>query len=58
MAHCDSETATATGYRLSPKVRKMFPVLYVIIFAFYPGLNLDCPIIERSFFIIYKNLLT
>ena len=48
-AYIDFETTAPTDDCLGPESKKMFPVSYVIIFAFHPELQLDCVIIERSF---------
>ena len=49
VVYIDFETTVPTDDCLGPENRKMFAVSYVIIFAFYPDLDIDLVIIERSF---------
>ena len=48
-AYIDFETTAPTDECLDPENRKMFAVSYVIIFDFYPNLDIDRVIIEHSF---------
>ena len=43
------KTTDPTDFYLDPENREMLPVSYIIIFAFYPNLQLDRIIIERPF---------
>ena len=45
----DFETTAPTFNIADPEQTKMFVVLYVMIVAFHPKLDLDCIIIQRSF---------
>ena len=45
----DFETTAPTDNCLDPEQKKMFVVLYVMVFAFNPELNLERIIIQRSF---------
>ena len=48
-AYIDFETNSPAESGLAPEDRSMSAISYVIFFAFYPYLNLDCVIIEKSF---------
>ena len=48
-AYIDFETNAPADLSLGPADKNMFPITYVIIFAFHPYLKLRCVIIERSF---------
>lgn len=49
VAYCDFETTTTNDCMLNSEDCKVFPLSYVIIFAFHPELNLEKVIGERSF---------
>ena len=49
VAYINFETTVPTNECLDPENRKTFAVLYVIISAFHPKLDIDRVIIERSF---------
>ena len=49
LAYIDFETTTPADSCLNPEDKKMFPVSYVVIFAFHPELKVDRIIIERSY---------
>ena len=50
VAYIDFETTARTSECLEPENRKMFAVLYVMVFAFHPDhQGIDCVITERSF---------
>ena len=49
VAYIDFETTASTDECLDTENRKMFAVSYVIIFAFYPKLDIDPLIVERWF---------
>ena len=56
VGYIDFETTPPIDECLNPKIRKMFAVSCVIIFAFYPDLDIDRVIIECSFGHSRKNL--
>lgn len=56
VAYIDFETTAPTDECLDPENIKMFAVSYVIIFAFYPDLDIDHVIIEHSFGHSHKKL--
>ena len=58
VAYMNFETTVPTDNCFNPEQKKMFAVFYVIVFAFYPKLNLDCVIVQRSFGQSPKNLTT
>ena len=49
VAYIDFETTAPTNSCFDPKQKKMFVVLYVIIFSFHPKLKMNRIIIQRSF---------
>ena len=49
IAYCDFETTTTSKCMFDPENREMFAVSSVIIFTFYPDLNIDKIVVERSF---------
>ena len=49
VAYIDFETTAPTDNSLDPENKKVYAVLYVIIFAFHPKLKFNRVIIERSF---------
>lgn len=49
VAYCNFETTAPTDCSHDPEITKMLAILYAIIFAFHPDLNLDRIIVEPSF---------
>ena len=54
----DFEKTASTDCFNNPEQRRIFVVSYVIVFAFYPKLNLDCTVVKRSFGHSYKKFTT
>ena len=52
----DFETTTISGYLHNPEDCEIFPVFYVMTFAFHPNLNLERVIVESNFGQSLENL--
>ena len=58
VAYKDYEATAPTDSCFNPEQKRIFVVSYVIVFAFYPKINLDSVVVQRSFGHSYKKSTT